>query len=47
MLPRLYLDPLPDVAVEVAIGAFREAEWPVDVKRELIGFGHKLLSIED
>ena len=32
----LLINARPDMAVEVTIGAFAHAEWPVDVKRERI-----------
>ena len=32
--PQILVDRLPDMAVEVAIGAFGNAERPVDVKGE-------------
>ena len=38
--PQILVDRLPDMAVEVAIGAFGNAERPVDVKgeRPVVGF---------
>ena len=35
--PQLLVDRLADMAVEVAIGAFADAERPMDVKRERCG----------
>ena len=41
-LPDIHIGALADVAVEVAIRAFREAERPVDVE----GFGQGALSLK-
>ena len=41
LAPRILVDALADMAVEVAIGAFADAERPVDVERERLA-GHSL-----
>jgi oxygen-independent coproporphyrinogen-3 oxidase len=36
-LPALLVDRRSDMAVEITVGTFGEAEWPVDVQRPLVG----------